>query len=142
MVRRDDEGLLYFVDRKKNVIRRSGENISAVEVESVLNQHPAVKAAAVAATPDVVRGDEVLACVITHDAVSPAERTQVAARIVEHALAQLAYYKAPGYVAFVEALPLTASQKIQRGELRALAQALPGQAHCVDTRALKKRQAA
>ena len=61
---------------------------------------------------------------------------------VEHApdaLRQLAYYKAPGYVAFVEALPLTASQKIQRGELRVLAQGLPGQAHCVDTRHLKKR---
>jgi acyl-coenzyme A synthetase/AMP-(fatty) acid ligase len=140
MVRRDDEGLLYFVDRKKNVIRRSGENISAVEVESVLNQHPAVKTSAVAATPDAVRGDEVLACVITHDAVAPAERAALAASIVEHALAQLAYYKAPGYVAFVEALPLTASQKIQRGELRAMAQALPGQVHCVDTRAMKKRQ--
>src|SRR5262249_37414262 len=64
MVRRDPMGSLYFVDRKKNVIRRSGENISAVEVESVLNQHPAVKSAAVAATPDALRGDEVLACII------------------------------------------------------------------------------
>ena len=52
VVRRDADGNLYFVDRKKNVIRRSGENISAVEVESVLNQHPAVKASAVAAAPD------------------------------------------------------------------------------------------
>jgi acyl-coenzyme A synthetase/AMP-(fatty) acid ligase len=42
-------------------------------------------------------------------------------------------------VAFVDALPLTASQKIQRGELKALAQSLPGQPHCVDTRALKRR---
>jgi acyl-coenzyme A synthetase/AMP-(fatty) acid ligase len=44
-------------------------------------------------------------------------------------------------VAFVQELPLTVSQKIQRAQLKALAQALPGQAHCVDTRALKKRQA-
>ena len=57
-----------------------------------------------------------------------------------HALEQLAYYKAPGYVAFVEGLPLTASQKIQRGQLRELAHALPGQSHCLDMRALKKRQ--
>ena len=140
MVRRDAEGNLYFVDRKKNVIRRSGENISAVEVESVLNQHPAVKTSAVAATPDSVRGDEVLACIVTHDDVPAQQRAQIAASIVQHALDQLAYYKAPGYVAFVPELPLTASQKIQRGQLRELAQALPGQVHCVDTRHMKKRQ--
>lgn len=140
MVRRDDQGLLYFVDRKKNVIRRSGENISAVEVESVLNQHPAVKTAAVAATPDDVRGDEVIACIIPRDPVSPVDRDAVARSIVEYALAHLAYYKAPGYVALVDELPLTASQKIQRGQLRDLARALPGQAACVDTRAMKKRQ--
>jgi acyl-CoA synthetase (AMP-forming)/AMP-acid ligase II len=140
MVRRDPEGNYYFVDRKKNVIRRSGENISAVEVESVLNQHPAVKTSAVAATPDAVRGDEVLACIVMRDDVDASSPSQVAASIVEHALAQLAYYKAPGYIAFVDALPLTASQKIQRGQLRELAQTLPGQPHCIDTRAMKKRQ--
>ncbi|MGH8796288.1 MAG: AMP-binding enzyme, partial [Caldimonas sp.] len=125
---------------KKNVIRRSGENISAVEVESVLNQHPAVKASAVAATPDALRGDEVLACIVARHAVQEAERAQLAASIVEHALGQLAYYKAPGYVAFVDELPLTLSQKIQRGEMRKLAQDMPQQVHCIDTRALKKRQ--
>ena len=139
-VKRDSSGNLYFIDRKKNVIRRSGENISAVEVESVLNQHPAVKASAVAATPDALRGDEVLACIIARHAVPEAERAQLAASIVEHALGQLAYYKAPGYVAFVDELPLTLSQKIQRGEMRKLAQDMPQQAHCIDTRALKKRQ--
>ena len=139
LVRRDAAGNLFFVDRKKNVIRRSGENISAVEVESVLNQHPAVKASAVAATPDAVRGDEVLACIVLHE---PAQAGQaLAASIAQHALDQLAYYKAPGYVAFVDALPLTPSQKIQRGQLRELAHALPGQANCIDTRTMKKRQA-
>lgn len=141
LVRRDAEGNFFFVDRKKNVIRRSGENISAVEVESVLNQHPAVKASAVAATPDVVRGDEVLACIVLKEPADLQRQAPLAADIVAHALAQLAYYKAPGYVAFVDALPLTPSQKIQRGELRVLAQALPTQPHCVDTRAMKKRQA-
>ena len=71
----------------------------------------------------------------------PVTVAEVAASIVQHALAQLAYYKAPGYVAFVEALPLTASQKIQRGELRVMAQQLPGQPHCIDTRGMKKRGA-
>ncbi len=140
LVRRDAEGALYFVDRKKNVIRRSGENISAVEVESVLNQHPAVRSSAVAATPDEVRGDEVLACIILRKPVSTSDRERLAHEIVAHALAQLAYYKAPGYVAFVEAVPLTPSQKIQRGQLRDLARELPGHAHCIDTRGLKKRQ--
>jgi acyl-coenzyme A synthetase/AMP-(fatty) acid ligase len=140
MVRRDAEGNYYFVDRKKNVIRRSGENISAVEVESVLNQHPAVKTSAVAATPDTVRGDEVLACIVLREDADAKDPAKLASSIVDHALSQIAYYKAPGYVAFVDALPLTASQKIQRGQLRELAQSLPGRANCVDTRAMKKRQ--
>lgn len=141
VVRADADGALFFVDRKKNVIRRSGENISAVEVEAVLAQHPAVKTAAVAATPDAVRGDEVLACIIPRDTVAAEARQQVAQDIVRYALEQLAYYKVPGYIAFVDALPVTMSQKIQRGELRQLAGQLPGQPHCVDTRALKTRQA-
>jgi acyl-coenzyme A synthetase/AMP-(fatty) acid ligase len=140
LVRRDGDGNFFFVDRKKNVIRRSGENISAVEVESVLNQHPLVKASAVAATPDAVRGDEVLACIVLRDPAEPAQHVLIATDIVRHALDQLAYYKAPGYVAFVDALPLTPSQKIQRGQLRDMAQTLPGQALCVDTRVMKKRQ--
>ncbi|MEO7338779.1 MAG: AMP-binding protein, partial [Caldimonas sp.] len=140
-VRGDADGSLFFVDRKKNVIRRSGENISAAEVESVLNQHPSVKAAAVAATPDALRGDEVLACIVTREPLPEGARAQLAASIVDHALGQLAYFKAPGYVAFVDALPLTLSQKIQRGELRKLAQTMPQQPHCIDTRAMKKRQA-
>jgi acyl-coenzyme A synthetase/AMP-(fatty) acid ligase len=142
VARRGEDGVLHFVDRKKNVIRRSGENVSAVEVESVLNQHPLVKTSAVAATPDALRGDEVLACIVTREPIAPADRPGVAKSLVEHALSRLAYYKAPGWVAFVDALPLTLSQKIQRGELRALAQSLPGQPHCVDTRALKRRQLA
>lgn len=141
VVRRDADGFLHFIDRRKNVIRRSGENISAVEVEGVLNTHPEVKASAVAATPDALRGDEVLACVVTRAPLPPERRPDVASSIVQHALARLAYYKAPGYVAFLDELPLTASQKIQRGELKRLAQSLPGQVCCLDTRHLKKRQA-
>ncbi|MBM3395126.1 MAG: AMP-binding protein [Betaproteobacteria bacterium] len=137
VVRADEDGNLYFVDRRKNVIRRSGENISAVEVESVLRQYPGVKDVAVAATPDAVRGDEVLACVILKPEAAPGE--PLARELVAYSLAQLAYYKAPGWVAFVEALPLTASQKVQRGELKKLAAALPGSANVFDTRAMKKR---
>ncbi len=140
IVRREADGALRFVDRKKNVIRRSGENISAVEVESVLMQHPLVKAVAVAAVPDPVRGDEVLACVVPDKwPATDAEMTEAARSIVQWSLEQLAYYKAPGYVAFVDSLPLTTTNKIQRGEMKALAPTLPGTARCVDTCAMKKR---
>ena len=141
IVRRDADGALRFVDRKKNVIRRSGENISAVEVESVLLQHPLVKAVAVAAVPDAVRGDEVLACVVPESLPAEGAAMEQAARsIVQWSLEQLAYYKAPGYVAFVDSLPLTTTNKIQRGEMKALAPTLPGTARCVDTGHMKKRQ--
>ncbi len=138
IVMRDSQGYLHFIDRKKNVIRRSGENIAAVEVESVLRQHPAVLSVAVAAAPDAVRGDEVMALVVLHDQHADLEASAVS--ITEYCLTQLAYYKAPGYVAFVEQLPLTTSQKIQRGVIKEWAQQLPGTARCIDTRALKKRQ--
>ena len=140
LVRADADGQMYFVDRKKNVIRRSGENISAVEVESVLAQHPRVAAVAVAAAPDAVRGDEVLALIVRRDPQADEDLGALAAQITQHALQQLAYYKAPGYVAFVDALPLTLSQKVQRAQTKTLAQTLPGQPHCIDTRAMKKRQ--
>jgi acyl-coenzyme A synthetase/AMP-(fatty) acid ligase len=140
VVRRGPDGALHFIDRKKNVIRRSGENISAVEVESVLMQHPAVAQVAVAATPDPVRGDEVFACVVV--ATEKAADAALAAEIVGWCLSRLAYYKAPGYVAFVPALPLTSTQKIQRGSLKDLVQASISGPACIDTRALKKRVAA
>jgi len=140
VVTRDAAGYFYFVDRKKNVIRRSGENIAAVEVESVLRQHPLVRQVAVAATPDAVRGDEVLACVIPAQPIPQDRAAAAAAEITAFCLQQLAYYKAPGYVAFVENLPLTATQKVQRGDLKALARGLPGTPGCIDTRHLKKRQ--
>ena len=65
--------------------------------------------------------------------------TEAARSIVQWSLEQLAYYKAPGYVAFVDSLPLTTTNKIQRGEMKALAPTLPGTARCVDTCAMKKR---
>ena len=141
VVRRSAEGDFHFVDRRKNVIRRSGEDISALEVESVLNLHPAVAASAVAPTPDPVRGDEVLACIVLRKTSGHAPaQDSIAVSIVRHALERLTYFKVPGYVAFVDALPLTVSQKIQRGELREMARVLPSKPNCVDTREMKRRR--
>jgi len=138
IVRREADGTMYFVDRKKNVIRRSGENIAAVEVESVLARHPDIKSVAVAAVPDAMRGDEVFACIVAHDRGT----TEIANEITNWCLTQLAYYKAPGYVAFVDELPVTATQKLQRATLKALAAHLVNDPSTSDTRHLKKRSVA
>ncbi|WP_048646950.1 AMP-binding protein [Nitratireductor soli] len=138
IVMRDADGDFFFVDRKKNVIRRSGENIAAVEVESFLMQHPEIRAAAVAAAPDELRGDEVFACLVVDG-----ERGEARARaIAEWCLERVAYYKVPGYIAFVDALPLTSTQKIQRSELKTLVTRLLDDPATTDTRAMKKRRAA
>jgi acyl-CoA synthetase (AMP-forming)/AMP-acid ligase II len=134
VVRRGPDGSLHFVDRIKNVIRRAGENIAAVEVESALRQHPAVAAVAVAPVADAVRGEEVFACIVPRGEADAGTARAITVWCVE----QMAYYKAPGFIAFVPALPLTSTQKIQRGELRDMVASLSASAF--DTRALKRRQ--
>lgn len=142
IVRLNDDGSLSFVDRKKNVIRRSGENIAAIEVEGVLNRHPAVEASAVAATPDTVRGEEVFACIVRSAPDGDKDASVLAGEIVEWCLTQLAYYKAPGFIAFVDRLPLTSTNKVQRGELKGVVAALRDDLATIDLRHLKKRKAA
>jgi acyl-CoA synthetase (AMP-forming)/AMP-acid ligase II len=134
VVRRGPDESLHFVDRRKNVIRRSGENIAAVEVESNLRQHSAVAAVAVAPIADAVRGEEVFACIVPKSQGS----ATLANEIVAWCIDRFAYYKAPGFVCFVDALPLTSTQKIQRGELRRLIASVAATAH--DTRPLKRRR--
>ena len=141
VVQLDADGDFHFIDRKKNVIRRSGENISAVEVESVLLQHPGVAAVGVTAVPDEIRGDEVMACVVPRRQLNEPERAALARELTRFCLDRLAYFKAPGYVGFCERLPLTATEKIQRAQLKALGEALLRGPACVDLRPLKKRTA-
>src|SRR5439155_276505 len=71
VVRQSEDGMLHFVDRKKNIIRRSGENIAAAEVEACLQAHDAVAQVAVLAAPDEIREEEVLACVVPMAGVTP-----------------------------------------------------------------------
>jgi acyl-CoA synthetase (AMP-forming)/AMP-acid ligase II len=110
-----------------------------VEVESVLSQHPGVAAVGVCAVPDDVRGDEVMACIVPRGVVDAAGLEAFARDVVEFSLQRLAYFKAPGYVALCETLPLTPTEKIQRSRLKERAQALLSAPACIDTRALKKR---
>lgn len=111
-VRRGPDGALHFVDRLKNIIRRAGENIAALEVEAALAGHPAVRQVAVIAAPDEVRDEEVLACV-----VSKAKDRETAISIQDWCLARLAYFKAPGIVAFIDELPVTSTNKVQKAKL-------------------------
>ncbi|WP_086788677.1 AMP-binding protein [Crossiella equi] len=109
LVRMDEAGQVFYVGRTKDMIRRSGENIAAAEVEQALLLHPEVTVAAVVAVPDELRGEEVLAYVVG-DGLDPAELAEFCGR-------QLAYFKVPRYWAFPEALPLTASERVAKGEL-------------------------
>jgi acyl-CoA synthetase (AMP-forming)/AMP-acid ligase II len=139
IARRGPDGSLHFVDRKKNVIRRGGENISALEVETSLLRHPAVAQAAVTAVHDELRGEEVLAFLVP--APELPRDAAAAGALARWALGEMAYYKVPGWIAFVDALPVTATQKIQRGELRALAERALQAPGCHDVRSMKKRVA-
>ena len=115
VVRQMDDDMLVFVDRKKNIIRRSGENIAAAEVEACLQAHASVAQVAVIAVPDDVREEEVMACIVPMAGVA-ADRA-LAERLQDWALARLAYFKAPGWVLFVATLPTTGTQKVQKTKI-------------------------
>ncbi len=137
LVRVGEDGSFFFVDRSKNVIRRSGENIAAVEVESALQVHPDVLASAVCPVPDEVRGEEVFAFVVLRSEVPPSRET--AAHLQSHCQHALAYYKAPGYIGFCEGLPQTASQKLARGAIKARGRNAIESGQAFDLRDLKRR---
>jgi acyl-coenzyme A synthetase/AMP-(fatty) acid ligase len=137
VVRAGADGSLHFVDRRKNVIRRSGENIAALEVEAALAGDPCAAELVVTAVEDEIRGEEVMACVVARPGV--AAGADAARAIQQRALEALVYFKAPGYVVFVEAIPRTASQKPQRGEIKRLAAAWRALPSCFDLREHKRR---
>ncbi len=137
VVREDENGYLYFVDRRKNVIRRSGENIAALEVEAGLVGAPGVLEALVTSVPDEIRGEEVAVCVVPKTKLNANE--QSAHEIVNHALKTLAYFKVPGYVIFCKSLPRTSSNKPKRAEVKSLAKEYLENGKFFDTRRLKKR---
>jgi crotonobetaine/carnitine-CoA ligase len=113
----DDEGWYYYRGRKKDVIRRRGKNISALDVEEAIEHHPAVIEAAVVGVEDpVVAGEELIhAYVVARSAVS-------AEAIVRSARDVLPNYAIPGVVEFVDDLPRTAAGKVDKPELRRMIQ--------------------
>jgi acyl-CoA synthetase (AMP-forming)/AMP-acid ligase II len=139
IVRRDENGSLHFVDRLKNIIRRAGENIAALEVEACLLQHEAVQQTAVIAAPDALRDEEVMACVV----ITPGHAADkaMAASLQQWCLDRLAYFKAPGYIAFIDALPTTSTNKVQKMRLAEFGANPLLAPLCFDLRAFKKRTA-
>ena len=137
-VRQAEDGMLHFVDRKKNIIRRSGENIAAAEVEAVLQTHDAVTQVAVLAVPDSTREEEVLACIVA----APGSETgaALAQTLFDHCFERLAYFKPPGWVIFVDDLPKTGSQKIQKHRIFEPGVDPVGAPGMIDLRALKRRR--
>ena len=114
-VSRGPDGSLHFVDRRKNIIRRAGENIAALEVEAALAGHAAVAQVAVIAAPDTVRDEEVMACVVLKPGAAADRGTALS--IQDWCLERLAYFKAPGHVAFLSELPVTSTNKVQKARL-------------------------
>ena len=92
-----------------------------------------------AAVPDEIRGDEVFACIRPAGSSGKTADSEALAReLVRHCLERLAYFKAPGFVAVVQELPHTATEKLDRAGLKALVSELLAQGACVDTRAMKR----
>ena len=110
---KDDDGYLFIVDRLKDMIVSGGENIASSEIERVLYEHEAVVEAAVVGRPDDRWGEVPVAYVVVSSAA-----TTTSEELVEHCRRQLARFKVPKRVVFVDALPRNPSGKILKRELR------------------------
>jgi len=115
--RRDERGYHFIVGRMKDMVRRAGENISAIEVETVLRAMPGIEDAAVVPVPDALRREEVKAYVKLREAAASVEQS-LCDRIFTHCRKRLANFKVPRYLAFIEGdFPRTASGKILKRDL-------------------------
>lgn len=113
LLRRDDDGWYYFVGRRKDIVRRRGENISAAEVEQVLESHPAVLECAVIGVPSELTEEEVMAWVVVRPGtlLAPAD-------LAAWCATRMAMSMAPRYVRMVEQLPKTPTDKVEKFQLK------------------------
>jgi crotonobetaine/carnitine-CoA ligase len=110
---KDQEGYFYFVDRAKDCIRRRGENISSFDIEKVINSHPSVLESAAVAVPSELGEDEVKVYIL----LKPQE-TLDPIDLINYCEDRMAYFMIPRYVEFVQELPKTPTERIQKFELR------------------------
>ena len=113
----DGDGYLYFVDRKKEAIRRRGENISAYEVEMLIARHPSVLEVAAVPVTSELSEDEVMIYVVCREGCIVSEE-----ELVRFANRNMAHFMVPRFVHFIDALPKTASEKIEKYKLKTWAE--------------------
>lgn len=113
MMRQDERGMFEFVDRSKDAIRRRGENVSSFEVEQEIFSHPDIMECAAIAVPSDATEDDILACVVLRDGSD-----LDGAGLLGYLRERLPYFMVPRYVRFLESLPKTPTEKIQKQALR------------------------
>lgn len=109
----DEDGYFHFVDRKKDALRRRGENISSYEVERVINEHPAVLESAAVGMMSEMGEDEVMVCIT----LKPGKRLEYEELMV-FCEERMAYFMVPRYVRFMDELPKTPTQRVEKYRLR------------------------
>jgi carnitine-CoA ligase len=111
--RKDEDGYFYFVDRKKDALRRRGENISSFEVERAVNSHPSVLESAAVAVPSEVGEDEVKICVVLKPGA-----TLLAEELIAYCSDRMPYFAVPRFVEFMECLPKTPTERVEKYKLK------------------------
>ncbi len=111
LARFDDEGYLTFVDRKKDAVRRRGENVSSVQLEHAIAAHPKIAEAAIVAVPSAMTEDDIKACIVVTEGVTPEA-------LFDFFKEKLPYFAIPRYVEVVQELPKTATMRVQKHLLR------------------------
>ena len=111
--KKDEDGYFYFVDRKKDALRRRGENISSFEVERTVNTHPSVLESAAVAVPSEVGEDEVKICVVLKPgATLPPEE------LIRYCNDRMPYFAVPRFVEFMVSLPKTPTERVEKYRLK------------------------
>lgn len=113
----DDDGWFFFVDRVKDIVRRGGENIASIEVEAALQDQPDIEEVAIVPRPDAVLGERVTAFVVPRSG----RPVPTAAQLRAFASGRIATYKMPDMVIAIDVLPRTATGKVQKAGLKAIA---------------------
>jgi acetyl-CoA synthetase len=116
--KRDDDGYFWYMSREDDVITSAGYRIGPSEIEDTLIKHPAVALAAVVGVPDPIRSESVKAWIVLRPGFAASEA--LAREIQDFVKVKLAAHEYPRIVAFADSLPMTATGKVLRRELRAL----------------------
>jgi carnitine-CoA ligase len=111
LARFDENGNFVFVDRKKDALRRRGENVSSVQLEAAITAHPKITECAVVGVPSELTEDDIKACIVVTEEPTPDE-------LFAFFEANLPYFAVPRYVEIIESLPKTATMRVQKHLLR------------------------